>query len=723
MGFIRRATTLPSAAVLLAVSGVFIVDAAPQQPLRASRFGKICLVGEFEDGPFNTPTDLLQPSDQAKLFGGFGFQYGSVKGIYPCALSSGGSEQWNGNGWVQSAGLTFNGLCFCRVDTSIGTATLSPLAYTQSTLKAPYVLANADTTIFSVDGAGDTTVTWAATAAIKSGSGGVFSGVVGGETFQLSYDLHSFVEITLQPGDTTVTAINARINTAFGFTFASNNAGQIRLTSPTKGTGSFVQVTGSAFTDTLGLTSGGSDSVTNGTGDASNIALTTAAEFKAKLEAASGSIKVTTSVQGYQRIVSITPVTGTIQVKSHTAADGFATQATASTTAVANEVIVPSGTRLTDGSDFDTVVVTMVSVTYPKASGAAQTIKVRPGVDDGTYAGLAADRLDTVEDRPSDLEWFVTNGSSLSVALTSIQLDSLYLAAITATLGPGDAIRKKINGIVSARQSNAIRSALVNNETTASASGHFSRRAFICSANGSTATQIIASTAPGVGAYREEGATYCAGGVKCLLQPMIDAGYGDADSAIVRHPDVFLASRWSTLNPGYNPGQLPEDPVLQWGAGFVTGVETEAQNWDIDTYIAFKQAGVCAVQYDNDLGLTFEEGITTVDPTSDPSRTTISRHTLAGYIGDTLSSFSIKDAKRQGTEKRIERTKIAAEGFLQSLVGDTVAAFLFTPVDSGITNVRRYNVLVEPIQSDDVIVFALTVGAGAITVGGLSDGF
>ena len=712
---IRRYNTMPSVATLLAVSGVVILDLAPQTSAAAAFFGKIAVVGEFEDGPFDTPTDLLSSADQSNIFGGFGYQYGSSKNQYPCALKSGGSEYWNGNGWAQTERLKFAGLCFVRVDTSVGSVTLAPLAYAQGTLKAPFALDNGVTFIFSKDGASDTTVTFAAVAAVKTGTGGTFSGVVGGETFQVSYDGGSYVTVTLQPGDTTAAAIVSRINAAFGFTFASVSSSNLRFTSPTKGTGSQVKVKGSSFTDTLGLTTSGADSTISGSGDAVNIALTTQAEFKAKVEGANAGVRVTTSSDGYPRLVSKTAVSGTIQVKTHTGATGFAVQSSATTCALPNDLVVPAGTRCSVASGAGTYIVTMQSTSLKKGATAATTFKVRPAIDDGTYAGASSAEVDTVNDQPGDLEWYVTNASALTAALTATQLDSAYLTAIASTLGPGDDTKKKINGIMSARQSDAIRAALVNNATSASAAGHFQRRAFICPANGTTAAQAIAAVA----SYRNELASYAAGGVLVNNQAMIDAGYADTLGNITRHPDAFLASRWSTLDPGENPGQLPEEPSLQWDTSFVTGIESVATSWDLTTYAAFKNAGICAVTYSKDLGLTFEQGITTIDPASEPSRTTIARSTLAGYIGDSLANFSIKDAKRQGTDKLVERTKIAAEGFLDTLkapLGKVVSDYRFTPAVSGINRVRRYDVAVVPIESDDVILYALSIGAGAIQV-------
>lgn len=710
--FTRRYSALPSAAELLKVSGVVIVDAPPPRPAQAAVFGKICLVGEFEDGPFNTPTDLLTSSDQGSIFGLFGHTYGSSKYVYPCAKQSGGSEAWNGNGWVQSAKLKFGALTFCRVDTSIGQIALTPRAFLESSVKAPFALDDALTFIFNPNGTGNVTVTFAAAAATHTGSAGTFTSFTGGEVLTLALDGGASFDVVFQAADTSLSAIVARINTAYGQTIASSSGGQLKLTSTLKGTSSKLIISASAVATTLGLTA----ATYTGSGDFADASQATFAELKAKVEAASALVAMTLSSAGYPRLVSKLGGSGTIAIGSGTAngALGF-TASSSATAATGTAVSIPAGTRATDGGADASRVVTMQTTAVAKGSTATTLLKVRPAVDDGTYAGLTSGSIDTLEDAPGDLEWSVSQPLALSAALTASQLDSLYLAAIDATLGVGSDTTKTISGIVSARQSNAIRSRIKQNAVDASANGHYGRRGFICPPNGSSAQTIIGASAPGIGAYRAEEGTYAAGGVRCFLQEMVDGGYA-SDGIIVRHADVMLASRWSVLEPGYNPGQVPEDPQYRFDQTTFPGLESACAAWDISTYAAFKAAGVCAAEYDKDAGVVFEQGVTAVDPATDPARTDISRKTLADFIGDSLTGIAKFQAKRQGTQRRREQMRASFEGFLDTLVGSTVESYSISLADpkSQPTHVVRWDIAVNPIQSDDVIVFNLSVGPNAV---------
>ena len=140
-------------------------------------------------------------------------------------------------------------------------------------------------------------------------------------------------------------------------------------------------------------------------------------------------------------------------------------------------------------------------------------------------------------------------------------------------------------------------------------------------------------------------------------------------------------------------------------------------------YAAFKVAGVAAGFYDKDQGITFEQGITAVDPATEPARATIARATLADFVGDSLSSFARAKAKRQATEARREALKDAIEGFLDTLIEEnardaaTVREYLVSLRTDGLpAGVVEYLVAVTPIGSDDVIVFNLKVGANAVAL-------
>lgn len=718
--FTRRFAVFPSLAVLLAVSGVVIIDAPPPVPVSSAPFGKICVVGEFEDGPFNTPTDLLTSSDQPTIFGGLGYTYGSSKYQYACALRSGGTEPWNGNGWVQSTKLPFAGVCFVRVDTSVGEVALTPRAFVQGSAKGPFALSAGQTLKFTPNGGGEVTATFAATAATHTGTAGTFTSFTGGETLTIAFNGSAAITVVFQPSDTSLAAIISRINTAFGAVVASNASSQLKLTSTQLGSGSSVAITAGAAATTLGLTAGSYA----GGGDAVDISSVTVAELRTKVEAASALVLLTTSSAGFPRIVSKLAGSGTVAIGAGTANDalGFTTTGAPATAATPYTLSIPAGTRASDGGASETRVVTMQSTMVPVGTAETILLRVRPAIDDGSFSALASAAIDTLEDAPGDLEWSVGNPVGLTDALTAAQLDSAYIDAIASTIGVGNNVTKRISGILSARQSGPIRAALVANAVDASANGHLDRRAFLSPPVGTSAATILGASSAGVQTYRAEEASFAPGDCECVLQEMIAGGY-TSDGVVVRHLDALLASRFSTLPPGFNPGQLPEETSFRFPTAIFRGLGSEAKKWTVDTYAAFKAAGVSAGFFDAATGITFEQGLTTVDPATDEARSTIARRTLAGSIGDSLAAFALPTAKRQGTDARREALKDSIEGYLDRLLepaardAATVREYLVSFRTSGLpAGVVEYLVAVTPIGSDDVIVFNLKVGANAVAL-------
>ena len=195
------------------------------------------------------------------------------------------------------------------------------------------------------------------------------------------------------------------------------------------------------------------------------------------------------------------------------------------------------------------------------------------------------------------------------------------------------------------------------------------------------------------------------------MQEMIAAGYADATTGgILRHPDMFLASRFSVLKPGENPGQLPDEEKFRWSPTFVIGLDDEASTWDVDSYAALKEAGACGSLFDSVLGGSFEQGITTVDPVTDPVDVTIQRVTFEGYFGNYLADSNKKDAKKQPVAKRVARRLLAIESFLEQYLGTVVESYgPIAKQDSGIEHVGLYDCPVKILQSEDVIMFNVNV--------------
>lgn len=128
--FIRRFLSDPGNAVLTNIESVDILDLDPPASISGVGSGTCCIVGEFENGPFNTPSEVAGATDLQNTFGGFGFLYGASKANNPCARSrnadASGAEAWNGNAYVQLAGKKFSRLLIVRVDTSVGAVTITP---------------------------------------------------------------------------------------------------------------------------------------------------------------------------------------------------------------------------------------------------------------------------------------------------------------------------------------------------------------------------------------------------------------------------------------------------------------------------------------------------------------------------------------------------------------------------------------------------------------------
>ena len=107
----------------------------------------------------------------------------------------------------------------------------------------------------------------------------------------------------------------------------------------------------------------------------------------------------------------------------------------------------------------------------------------------------------------------------------------------------------------------------------------------------------------------------------------------------------------------------------------------------------------------------------TIDPTVDTTRTDVSRKTLVDYISDSLTNIAKVQTKRQGTTKRRDNLKDTFDGFITKLLGDTVAQFVTSyTTDGQPVHVVRYDFSINPIQSDDVIVFNMRVGPNAVAV-------
>lgn len=342
--FTRRFTTEPSEEILLQIEAVDVVDLAPQGAIIGVGSGTACLVGEFENGPFNLPTEVFSPGGFASAFGQLGYQYGGQIAQNPCARSRKADgalvpEFWNGNGFVQMNAKTFARLVICRVDTSVGAVSVQRLPFLTGANAFRYGLANGQVLQLDV-GAGPTSATFNATAATVTAAGGVYpTTFAGGETLTLGYDGAPNFTVTFLSTDQSEAAVIARINQYAGFTFAADNAGQVQLTGLQKGTGANVRVVGASANSVLtqlGLTVG----TTNGTGNVANVAQVTPLEIALVVQAAISNTKVEVDQNGALRVSNTSGTSNFILVGAATTATALGFVAGAEATDNGEPVLV-----------------------------------------------------------------------------------------------------------------------------------------------------------------------------------------------------------------------------------------------------------------------------------------------------------------------------------------------------------------------------------------------
>jgi len=231
-------------------------------------------------------------------------------------------------------------LMFCRVvhhsdptDPTTATCATAELTLQTSSLVAgsgsvlgsavaPFDLEPADTIVVSVDGGGNQTATFNATAASRDSTTGTFAlsdgqnltvSIDGGPVQTITFATAMFVAIGAATAAEVTAAINGQITGAKA-TVVSNAS---RITSDKRGSSSGVNVTGGTANTALQFTTGN----VAGTGNVLNIDAVTAAEFKTVVEAAVTGVTVT-SEAGQQRIRSnTTGGSSTIQVQVASTAD------------------------------------------------------------------------------------------------------------------------------------------------------------------------------------------------------------------------------------------------------------------------------------------------------------------------------------------------------------------------------------------------------------------
>lgn len=790
-GFIRRYPSDPGLAAILGIEGVVIIDREAPAVITGGAAFPVCVVGEFEDGPYAEPVELFSGDDQVATFGAFGFAHDGLVSSNPCARSrlvdaTLTPEYWNGNGFVALASKRFSRLFVVRVDTSVGAVEFTRRAallgngnfnwaFPASGLTAVFRKSVSDT---------DTATFTGVVAALVSAAGTYPTTFAGGESMNVTVDANTPnqigpIDIPFASTDTTQALVIARINAVLGYTAAVSTSGTVITASGRVPGNTGMFRVNSVSTGLVTTATGFSAAAAIGTGNVGNLNAVTFGEVKAIIEAAVDVVAVDRDLNGRLRVKATTGVelayqaSSTADVLGFTESQGsdadtgyafmysgagtypttfsggetltlgvdgeanvtvvfldadesqaqcisrintymgFTCAVSASGTVIrftgranGGEVrivaasatvvtklavtvgltqtavpcvatIIPAGTRVRNSSAVTWLTTQSTAVAVDDQG--PYSIRVRPALDDGTVGAGTAAAVTVLVDPIDGAAFTVVNPLGLSAALTEAALDAAYVTAIDSTKSTGSPA-KDTNAIVSARQSNAIRTRLRTNAVDASF-GLKGRVAVVRPPLGTTRAQARStSSQPGVGATRSENVTYAFPGAHMYVQQIAARGTSGgagftADGFIDVGADVWAASLMSLLPPEQNIGQ--ETAYMSEVVG-VEANNADVQGMEMADYIAFKAAGILALRVADGTAI-FQSDVTSVDPATSPNKAPGNRRRFAYYAQDALAARANAFSKKPMT--RSNRSSVLGEfkGFCEQLLSpnDPDAARIF----------------------------------------------
>ena len=254
-GFRRVFRSFPGYDEIRSIEGSNILEITPPANIQGAGVGTVLIVGEFERGPLETPTEVFGPSDFSTQFGDLGHQLTTNPYAGPVAVRSGGDELWNGNGWVWLRNKKFSGLVICRVDNSAGSVAFSRLSSLLGG-EGPFTgVVTGDTIEFDRNGGTTVTATFTGTPGQLTGTAGTFPTLfTGGETLEvITREGAPSRVVTFTAADQTNANVRDRINARLGLTIADLSGGEIRLSSEVGGADGYIEIVGGTALATLGL--------------------------------------------------------------------------------------------------------------------------------------------------------------------------------------------------------------------------------------------------------------------------------------------------------------------------------------------------------------------------------------------------------------------------------------------------------------------------------------
>ena len=138
-----------------------------------------------------------------------------------------------------------------------------------------------------------------------------------------------------------------------------------------------------------------------------------------------------------------------------------------------------------------------------------------------------------------------------------------------------------------------------------------------------------------------------------------DDGYIDVSM------DTWVACLLSNLQPELNPGQAAEPVPTIFGP--IIGYQRGTPSLDMNDYILFKQAGICALRMDRVVGPILQSGITTSLTSGEKN---INRRRMADFIQDSLAARYNQMSKMLGRQSIKDSLLSETVAFFEDLLSD-----------------------------------------------------
>lgn len=420
-------------------------ETATVRRIDASAAMALAAVGVTERGPIGESVHVTSFPEWEKVYGGYTANNVDVAGGVQGYFDNGGVNLY----FTRAVHFTSVGDPTSKTSAvgtlNLLTAAAAPSAGVATSAVQPYNLEPGQTLVVSIDGGGNQTFTFAATAASRTaGANATYTltngmqlqvAIDGGSTLTKTFATAEFVSISAATAAEVVSAMNAFFASQGAGAVAATSASAWKITSNKRGTGSGVNVVGGTANAVFTFTTGN----VAGTGDVANIDSVTAAEVVAKLSGLTGSVAAV-ATSAVTITSSTTGGSSTVQVIGTSTAIGIGFDNAVHTGLAGTAVATLTVDGKTDGTYANALTIQVATATSGEA-GRFNLYVIRGGVIKERFFNLTMDDTDALY-----AESVINNSLTGSDLIAVTDLDVLGGSGTAAQQRPANGTSAALTG-------------------------------------------------------------------------------------------------------------------------------------------------------------------------------------------------------------------------------------------------------------------------------------